>query len=234
MSKCSRCNIDIKDDSLICPLCRGVINIDSDRAGVNPDTAAYVSRSVMYPDVGPAMRRLNFILKLVIFIMAVIEIGLCVVNYLTYDGFKWSIICGLGFFYVGFCLIYSVRYNRGHRRQLMAHGFILMALGVVIDSFLGFRGWSLEIVLPVIVMTLDVVILILMIVNSRNFQSYLMMQLYTTFFCIVMMIILLVTEVADFILLDIIASGVSGIMLVATLVFGDKRATGELVRRFRI
>ncbi|MFR5116620.1 MAG: DUF6320 domain-containing protein [Eubacterium sp.] len=41
----------------------------------------------------------------------------------------------------------------------------------------GFSGWSVNYVLPSAFILIDVTVIILMIVNSRNWQSYIPMQL---------------------------------------------------------
>lgn len=60
MSKCRRCNIDVLDHSLSCPLCNGVLEYDpvkdpeseKDFLDHSQETGEK-SKSVMYPDVNP-------------------------------------------------------------------------------------------------------------------------------------------------------------------------------------
>lgn len=134
MNKCRRCNVNIIDDSLMCPLCKGVLEIDPSSMsqaepsadvevpdeevldgeevlddevtdediedGLDKDINTYKSRSVMYPDVEPAMKKIKFVIKLFVFISFVIECVLILINYLTYNGFKWSVICGAAMIYI--------------------------------------------------------------------------------------------------------------------------------------
>ena len=96
MTKCNRCNIKILDDSLVCPLCRGVLerteaiahsalyadknksdktksgvtnvqepDIDMDDIGMD-EIEMYQSKSVMYPDINPAMKKMKLVIKLFI------------------------------------------------------------------------------------------------------------------------------------------------------------------------
>ena len=225
MNKCKRCKIEIMDDSIVCPLCNGVLERTSD------DTS---EKSAMYPDVEPAIRKTRFLIKLAIFSSIVVETGLCIINYLTWNGLRWSLICGLGLGYICFTLIYTMYYNRGHRRKIMWQAVIMEILLVLADCIAGFQGWSVTFAVPSIVMLIDLAIFVLMLVNLKNFQSYLMMLVYNTIFSVIVLVIVLVTNVISFNLLNIIAAGFSGILLLGTLIFGDKKAINELNRRFRV
>ena len=54
MSKCNRCNIKVKDDSLICPLCKGAL---SETEHVQP----------VYPDMFPKQQRMRLAIRIVTF-----------------------------------------------------------------------------------------------------------------------------------------------------------------------
>ena len=111
----------------------------------------------------------------------------------------------------------------------------LVVLAVVslfgIDYLTGYHKWSLEISFPIAVLLLDLAILILMVVNRRNWQSYMMVQIFTILLSMIP-IVLLVAGVIEFPYLAVIASGVSIFIFLGTLILGDQRARSELMRRF--
>lgn len=225
MSKCTRCNIEILDKTMMCPLCHGVVE--------NENEESFENHSLMYPDVMPAIKRLKFVFKLFVFISILLEILLIIINYITFNGVSWSAICGVGLAYAGFTVYFACQRHSEHRAKILISFFLAMAMFVIIDKILGYSGWSVNYVIPVMVMVIDVVILILMLANSRYWQSYIMPQLIMVVFCIVGMILVL-KDVIKHPLLMIIATGVTGIILVGTLIFGDKAASTELSRRFKM
>lgn len=258
MSRCHRCNVNILDDSMVCPLCNGVLDFseskrspESNKVQDNTsdekvqedseydenyepdDIDAYNSCSVMYPDVEPAMKKIKFVIKLLIFISFIVECVLMLINYLTYDGFKWSIICGAAMVYMCFTVAYSFQHNTGHRSKMLFQALGAMALAVIIDFIIGYSGWSLNYAIPSAIMLLDVAILILMMVNSGNWQSYIILQITMLAISIIFMI-LVFADIISYPVLTIIATAFSGIILAGTLVFGDKKAVNELFRRFRV
>lgn len=235
MSKCNRCNLNIVDDTLMCPLCNGILVMDKDMSN-QPEAEElemYQSKSLMYPDVKPAMKRMNFAIKLFIFFSVVVEAVLILINYLTYNGVKWSMICGVALMYACFTLVYSFKHNRSHRNKMIVQAMGAMVLCVLIDVALGYTGWSVDYALPIIIMVLDVLIIVLMFINIDNWQNYIMAQVGLLVLSLVFLVLFFVGIVTRP-LLTIIAVAVTAFMLGATVVFGDKKATTELSRRFRV
>ncbi len=71
MSKCKRCNIDILDDTMVCPLCRGVVQLPDNYEELEDfgmdEIDSYESKSRMYPDVTPVMKTIKLVIKCFIF-----------------------------------------------------------------------------------------------------------------------------------------------------------------------
>ena len=219
----------------MCPLCNGVLDMDKDfqPSKDQADLESYESRSLMYPDVAPTMRRIKFILKLFVFISIIVEAILILINYLTYNGLKWSLICGAAMVYMCFTLNYSFKHNKSHRNKMIVQAIGAMILAVLIDVVLGYTGWSVDYAIPSAIMLLDGAILVLMFVNFSDWQNYIIVQFGMLVISIVFFILTFV-GVVKHPLLTIIAFGVSVLLLLGTLLFGDKKAINEVTRRFRV
>lgn len=226
MSRCHRCNVEILDETIVCPLCHGVLEREDDGEIEH-------SRSLMYPDITQYTKKLEFIFKIIAFSAMLVEILLIVINYLTYNGVKWSAICGLGLAYICFVAYYAYQRNSGHRAKVLVLFLLAMPMFFVMDYVLGYEGWSLDYASPIMIMVIDIVIIVLMLVNVRNWQNYIMMQIVMLFVCIVGMVLVMM-DVIGWPVLMIIATGVTGIIFVGTIVFGDKKAMVELFRQFKM
>lgn len=225
MGKCNRCNIQVLDNSHICPMCNGVLE--------GAEATDYHSKSNMYPDVIPAMKKLNLFIKIFVFAAVIIEAILILINSLTNDDVKWSLICGVALGYACFTVLYTFKRDKSHRMKLFMQTFLAMIMVYLIDVVLGYNGWSLDYAIPCIIMSIDGVIAILMFANIRHWQNYLLIQIMM-FLTSILFVILAACELITHPLLTIIAAGVSGIALLSSFVFGDKAAIRELTRRFRI
>ncbi len=217
--------MQILDNSHICPMCNGVL--------MGAETTDYHSKSNMYPDVTPAIRKLNLFIKIFVFSAVLIEAILMIINSITGDDVKWSLICGVALGYACFTVIYTLRRDKSHRTKLFMQTLFALLMVYLIDVVLGYNGWSVDYAIPCIIMAVDGVIAILMFANIRHWQSYLLLQimmLITSLF----FVILAACGVIVHGLLTIIAAGVSGIAFLSSVVFGDREAIRELTRRFRI
>lgn len=102
-----------------------------------------------------------------------------------------------------------------------------------IDLLTGASGWALTFVFPSAILAMVLATIILMIVNIRNWQSYMMMQLFLVLMSVIAMILVAV-KVIWFPYLAMGAMGASLFLFLGTLIIGDKRARTELKRRFHI
>ena len=108
-----------------------------------------------------------------------------------------------------------------------------MVLAIAVDIIVGYRGWSVNYVAPAAILLMDLAVLILMLVNVANWQSYILLQIMTVLLSGVMLI-LWRAGVVDRPVVTVAASAVSAVMFVGTIIFGDRRAKNELKRRFHV
>ncbi|MCX4326029.1 MAG: DUF6320 domain-containing protein [Lachnospiraceae bacterium] len=221
MNKCKKCGVAINDEATRCLFCGMVLSGDDGGAGN------------IYPDIRNKTRMLKRIINIASYFGIVLEIILAVVNYYNYYGIKWSIITGGAIFYIILTLQYTINKRNGHIKKIFVQMLGAMLLVVVIDFALGFSGWSFNMGIPLIILLLDVVILLCMVINFNNWQSYLLMQIFTLAISIIHMALYLAGLVSGPVL-PWVTFGVSAVIFTSCLVIGDKKAKSELKRRFYI
>ncbi len=220
MSKCKQCQVEILDESRVCPLCRCVI----DYAGENEN---------MYPQIVKKERVLKLIIRIFLFVAIVAEGILIYLNQKYFQGIWWSAITGGGLFLIYIGMKDLMEYEFGYRSKAFTMICCGMLYVFLIDYVLGFHGWSLNIVLPIVIMGMDAGILVLMIVNIRNWQSYMMLQMLT----IVLALLTILLWRLGFITnpsLSELSLAVAAVFFLGTLIIGGGRAVTELYRRFHI
>ncbi len=222
MKKCRYCQVTILDPTMICPLCHSVLEPEKDECSTG-----------MYPDVKDVSRALNFLVKLYTFLAIVAEASLVIINYITYKHIWWSAIAGIAILYFYITLRYSIQKSGGYLRTILIQIFGGVALTIAVDLIIGYRGWSVNYVVPSAILLLDLAIIVLMLVNMENWQSYILLQLLTIVLGIVTLILWRVGIITHPVV-TIIAASVSAALFVGTLIFGDRRAKNELKRRFHV
>ena len=103
---------------------------------------------------------------------------------------------------------------------------IAILILIAIDFVNGYRGWSVRYVFPAAIILVDAGILILMCVNRRNWQSYIMWQIFMIL-CSFVPIILYLTGIIYVPYLALAALGTSVFLFLGTLIIGDSQGGTE-------
>lgn len=221
MNRCKKCGIDIAEETKVCPLCGIVLTND----GQNCEDS--------YPDIRQKTRFLKKLINVTTYFLFVLAVVLVVINYYNYFGVKWSLISGSVIIYLIITLQYTINKRDGHIKKIFVQIVGALLLEIAIDYALGFSGWSLDIGVPCIIFVLDAIILVCMIVNNKNWPSYMLMQVFTVSLSVVHMILYFLGIVSGP-ALPWTAFGISSILFSSCIVIGGRRAKNELRRRFYI
>lgn len=222
MRVCKKCHVEILDETSVCPLCSSVLEVSEPEEWHNG-----------YPDVKAVSKKLSFVVRLYSFLAIIIEASLVIINYLTYRGTWWSAISGITILYFFITLKYSLQKNNGYKSVILVQLIGAVLLVIAADNIVGYQGWSVNYVLPSAILLLNATIGILMIVNMSNWQSYILLQIFTVLLsggCMLLWRFGVITSPV----LTLTALAVSLCMLLGTLIFGERRAKTELKRRFHV
>lgn len=215
------CGILIMDDTETCPLCHTVLDCQKkDWENLNE-----------YPDIPVKRRRFSRILKAALFLCVLTTILCVFINYKTGVKFPWSSIVGVALFY-GYYLFYlmSDKYA-GYMKRIVFAIFWAVAATIVLDIIFGFRKWSFNFVLPGGIILFNIAIIILMIVNRRNWQSYIMSMVISIVLAIIPLGfarigLISFPTVSELAFISCLA------VFLGTIIFGGRAANSELKRRF--
>lgn len=220
MSKCRQCNIEILDETERCPLCHSVLE-------------QTVEVENMYPNVRVMTRKLMLISRIYLFCAIIAEVILVYINTVTESQTWWSLIVGLTFLYVYMLIRYAILGKSGYRSKVVVLTTIAILMAVAADFLAGYQGWSVNYALPSGIMLVDAGILVLMICNRRNWQSYIMWQIFMIL-CSIIPLVFSLVGIATSPLLGLITFAASVFLFLGTIIIGDRKARTELKRRFHI
>ncbi|MDE5825716.1 MAG: zinc ribbon domain-containing protein [Lachnospiraceae bacterium] len=220
MSRCRQCKIEVLDETERCPLCGTVVE-------------PTIEVENMYPDIRVRSRKLVFISRLYLFLAVVIEIVLVNVCMLSEVQSLVYIISGLILLFGYIVIRYAILGTSGYVAKTVVLTIIAVIMLVAIDFSVGYNGWSVNYVFPSGILLIDVGIVVSMLINHKNWQSYLMVQIFMVL-CSVVAIILSLVQIITHSMLSVIALNVSVILLLGTVIIGGRRARVELKRRFHI
>lgn len=220
MSRCKQCNVEILDETERCPLCHSVLE-------------KTVEVENMYPNVRTMTRRLALLSRIYLFVAILVETLLIYLNVLSDSEMFWSAIPGLAMLYGYLVLRYAILGKSGYKGKIIVLTLIAILMVVAIDFVVGYRGWSVNYALPSAILLVDAGILVLMCINRRNWQSYMMWQIFMIL-CSVVPLVLYAVGIVTAPLLALLAFTFSTALFLGTLIIGDRRARTELRRRFHV
>lgn len=220
MSRCKQCNVEILDETERCPLCHSVLE-------------KTVEVENMYPNVRTMTRRLALLSRIYLFVAILVEALLIYLNVLSDSEMFWSAIPGLAMLYGYLVLRYAILGKSGYKGKIIVLTLIVILMVVAIDFVVGYRGWSVNYALPSAILLVDAGILILMCINRRNWQSYMMWQIFMIL-CSVVPLVLYAVGIVTAPILALLAFAFSAALFLGTLIIGDRRARTELRRRFHV
>lgn len=220
MSKCRQCNVEILDETERCPLCHSALEHTFEVEN-------------MYPNVKMQTRKWVFWSRIYLFSAILLEAVFYGINYVDKYKIGWSLVAGLILLYGYLVIQLAILGQAGHKLKIVLLAAIALVMMVLIDFLIGYHGWSVNYVLPAGVIVLDIGIMVLMIINRRNWQSYIMWQI---------LMLLVSAMLGIFYWLKIItvpyllsaAILFSVFLFLGTVIIGDRRARVELKRRFHI
>ena len=220
MSRCKQCNVEILDETERCPLCHSVLE-------------KTVEVENMYPNVRTMTRRLALLSRIYLFVAILVEALLIYLNVLSDSEMFWSAIPGLAMLYGYLVLRYAILGKSGYKGKIIVLTLIAILMVVAIDFVVGYRGWSVNYELQSAILLVDAGILILMCINRRNWQSYMMWQIFMIL-CSVVPLVLYAVGIVTAPILALLAFAFSAALFLGTLIIGDRRARTELRRRFHV
>lgn len=220
MRTCKRCNIHIKDNTNICPLCKTVL---TDHEGEEVQN--------IYPEIAVTPHKYDIIKRSMLFLSVLVACVSIITNYLTYNGVLWSLITIAAIIYLWIIMVYSIKRNRNIASQIMVQVLCVSIFSFIMDKSIGYIGWSVNHVIPEVTIVANVSVLVIVIVNRMYWHTYVLNQIVIAVSGLIPGILWL-CGVIQVPLPTIVATVTSVLVLIITIIFGDKTIKSELKRRF--
>ncbi len=220
MSYCKQCKIHVNDPVNVCPLCRCAVKKDG-------------TEEWKYPQISQRRRKRQLALR-IYFAAAVVLQAVCFyLNTKILTQMQWS-LWTLATFAMAYTVLRMIISNRtGYRSMTIGLTIFATAYIVLVDYELGFTGWSLNYVLPASIILLNIAVIVMIFVNRRNWQSYLMVELFLIL-CSGVPMLLIWLNITTETWLSYVALWFSIGLFFCTTVVGGRKAKTELKRRFHI
>lgn len=218
MKYCSKCQMKVQNQLNNCPLCGQ--SLESVEFEIERD----------YPEQFAKKRRFS-IRKSIIF-LAMVIISFSFISGIFQDfQWNWVFIITAATLYLTISAILGSRVKRNIGPNILTQVIGISALSIIIDYFLGYSGWSLEIIFPLGLMAGTTIITVMILLNSKRFTDLVIYQLMFGLMGIVILA-MIYFQVIIFRQIAIIGSYYTIITCVGLFFFADRQMIHELKKKF--
>lgn len=218
MKYCSKCQMKVQNQLNNCPLCGQ--SLESVEFEIERD----------YPEQF-AKKRCFSIRKSIIF-LAMVIISFSFISGIFQDfQWNWVFIITAATLYLTISAILGSRVKRNIGPNILTQVIGISALSIIIDYFLGYSGWSLDIIFPLGLMAGTTIITVMILLNSKRFTDLVIYQLMFGLMGIVILA-MIYFQVILFRQIAIIGSYYTIITCVGLFFFADRQMIHELKKKF--
>lgn len=178
-------------------------------------------------------KKSDLLVKILLFVSFSIAIILTIINKLTTPNIPWAMLSNAGIIYIWITVLYSINKNVNIAGHVLVQTIAISLLVAFIDYQLGFKGWSLSIAIPIIIIVSNITMLVLTIVSHKKYIKYAIYQVGIVILSMIP-VILISENIVEEKTLSIIASGISILNLILTLILCAKDMKEAIIRKFHM
>lgn len=175
----------------------------------------------------------DFIIKIFILVSIIIAIILFIINKLTTPQIPWAALTIAGQIYIWITVLYAINKNINIAGHVLIQTIAISLLTFYIDYSLKFKGWSLNIAIPIIIIIANLTMLILTIISHKKYIRYAIYQLIILLISVIP-VILITEEIVKNPVLGEIATGISILNLIITMALCAKDVKEAIIRKFHL
>ena len=178
-------------------------------------------------------KKSNLLIKILLGVSLLIAIILTIINKRTTPKIHWAVLTNSGIIYAWITVIYSINKRTNIAGHVMIQAIAISILTTYIDYSLGFKGWSLEISIPIIIIIANVTMLVLTIVRHRKYVRYAIYQLIICIYSLIP-IYFMKENLIDYYILSYVAIGISIINFILTIILSARDVKDAIIRKFHM
>ena len=178
-------------------------------------------------------RKSEKIIKILLIASIVTAIVLITINKLTTPRIPWAALANCGIIYIWITVMYSIKKGSNIAGHVLVQIILISMAILYIDEKIGFKGWSINIAIPIILIVANIIMLILTIVNHKEYIKYAIYQLIIVLISL-MPIILIIKKMIQLELLSKISIVISILNLLISLIFCYRDVKEVIIRKFHM
>ena len=222
MKYCGRCHVHIENPREFCPLCQNSLTDETPEIVLSED----------FPNVKSAFQKHRFLLRLLAFLSLIGVAAAIIVNLCVRQTGLWSLIVIAATLYFWITVLNLLR-TRNSLGGIARSALLISALFFLIDYLYGFSRWSVNYVIPAVLLAAIISVITLSVIRGRSFADFVLYVLITSFSALLTFFFFL-TGLATVIWPSTICSICGFLSLIGIFIFADRDILDEIRRRFHV
>ena len=173
------------------------------------------------------------ILYLCLAISIAVAIILVIINRITTPEIPWAALANCGIIYGWITVIYCIKKNTNIAGHVLIQTIAISIVTLYIDDKLGFKGWSLDIAIPIILIIANATMLILTAVSYKKYIKYAIYQLVIVILSLAPMFWVM-NNIMELKVLSKISIVISVLNLTITLILCYKDVKEAIIRKMHM
>ncbi len=220
MRLCRHCGVKIANDIVRCPLCDMETEITDD------------SFAIDYPYIKSRFSR-GLLIKLITFIAVVFAGASLLVDHLVPTGSPWAFITVVAIVYVWISAMNILRYTPNPASIMLCQLFCVSGLLFVIDYLTGYYRWSVNFVVPFLIMAAALATTLMILIKPMKNRAYIIYLLVIAVLG-VLSVLLWIFGWSEIEWPVVTSAWVSAVCFFVVMVFLHRRTKNELHKRFHV
>lgn len=225
MKYCSQCKVEVAGQLTYCPLCQKELK--------KIDHTINTTEEDIFPDTYNLYSSRHTALKVVGFIVTIVASISILVNILLPSRTWWSLIVVATAIVAWISIATAIYKHRNIVKYISYQSMILSLFGIFLDFLIGYSGWSINFVVPIVFTLTMIMIYMLSKILHLQAGDYVIYLLLNELFGIIPMVLLLTGQL-KYTLPSFVCLVVSIISVTALIIFEGKMIFQELNRRLHI
>lgn len=160
--RCEHCNMNVAGEADSCPLCQSKL-----RGTPDPQSA-------VFPAISPKeWKKQALALKICLFVSFALVVICITIDALLPKSYSWPWYVAAAVLCVWVCIVNALIRRHNIPKNILWLVFWISMLSVLWDWFTGWKGWSVDYVIPALCMTAVVAIMIVSKAMKRRLKEYL-------------------------------------------------------------
>jgi hypothetical protein len=220
MKFCNNCKVNIRGQNKYCPLCQSELDAENETENI-------------FPNIPTIFHKHNYFIRVMILISVAVSVICAAINILFPTDIWWSLFVAVGIACFWVSISVAILKRRNLPKNILYQVIILSSISFLWDLLIGWQGWSLDYVIPIICTLAMAAMAIIAKVANLQAADYLIYMLIDVVLGIIPLILVFL-NVVNMRIPSLICTVSSIISLTALILFEGENMFSEIKRRFRV